>query len=169
MLFCPLVYRCHKKCAEGHFGQGCSRRCQCSEIGTEVCLHTNGQCRCKAGYSGSTCDKPCTNNIFGPGCAKRCLCNNDQPCNPITGRCLCGERFEGSRCEGVIDPVETGMYHKQRVFILWLLQVQPKYVGTLPYFALWNYPVLELWHMQQRLSFRTSPVCRVCLHICSRA
>ncbi len=40
-------------CAEGFYGPGCERRCQCVNGG--VCLSVSGSCECPAGFIGARC------------------------------------------------------------------------------------------------------------------
>ena len=51
-LFCLLFLKggiCSEKCRRGHFGEDCSRICNCSN---SPCQHETGKCQCRNGYIG---------------------------------------------------------------------------------------------------------------------
>lgn len=41
----------------------------------------------------------CEQGTFGPECSQVCDCDGVTPCDPVTGKCLCGPGKMGSRCD----------------------------------------------------------------------
>ncbi|KAM8862639.1 laminin subunit alpha-5 isoform 2-T2 [Spinachia spinachia] len=96
-------------CAPGYYGDAVTAKnctkCNCSPCGTESCDPQTGQCRCKAGVTGTSCDH-CEVGSFGfelcSGC-RHCDCDASaaliQTCDPQSGRCACQPGVNGPNCK----------------------------------------------------------------------
>ena len=44
--------QCSDRCPAGKFGFHCTHACTCDKLGTDMCDHVTGECRCKPGFYG---------------------------------------------------------------------------------------------------------------------
>lgn len=118
---CDFFFK-SKACPPGFHGHRCQLACNCQ--GKAQCDARTGQCLCLSGYQGEHCEKgkeeflqvkplwkswshmfpaailsECEQGSFGPDCAHICDCDENTPCDPVTGKCLCGPGKMGSRCD----------------------------------------------------------------------
>nr|XP_034321698.1 receptor-type tyrosine-protein phosphatase epsilon isoform X3 [Crassostrea gigas] len=85
--------RCDKECEKGHYGRNCSLICSPN---CKTCRHTDGLCKCKAGWMGPNCTNECILS-YGENCQYQC----SQHC--INETC---DRFDGS-CQKDCDNEES--------------------------------------------------------------
>ncbi|KAI8424350.1 hypothetical protein MSG28_002890 [Choristoneura fumiferana] len=114
--------RCElRACEEGKYGPRCEKDCECNPTTTDLCDPFTGACDCAAGWGGETClrqcplltygkgcrsvydglkcDRPCDGKTYGLNCREPCNCENNAPCDPVTGECICPPGYHMSRCE----------------------------------------------------------------------
>nr|AJA37865.1 fucolectin-related molecule [Littorina littorea] len=77
------------ECANGTFGENCSRQCHCM---SGHCNVTSGRCldtgQCRDGWTSASCDQVCISGTYGPECNLTCgHCHSNQKCHPVTGAC----------------------------------------------------------------------------------
>nr|XP_022305535.1 receptor-type tyrosine-protein phosphatase alpha-like isoform X2 [Crassostrea virginica] len=105
---------CNTSCEHRRYGKNCSRTCSPN---CKTCKHTDGTCRCHAGWSGPNCSIAC-NNSYGENCQFPCdpFCVN-QTCDRLDGTCQhacpdssksCGVEPKRSDQDSSVLPVVLG-------------------------------------------------------------
>ena len=62
----------------------CESACDCKNGAR--CNPVNGECFCKAGWTGKDCSQPCEKDFYGIQCAQQCVCKNGAQCDHISGK-----------------------------------------------------------------------------------
>lgn len=57
-----------------------------------------------ANYHGCSVLPVCTLGQYGAGCSKECRCGPSQPCDHVSGRCVCPPGREGQQCHQCESP-----------------------------------------------------------------
>ncbi|XP_066282419.1 uncharacterized protein [Branchiostoma lanceolatum] len=111
--------RCEHPCGPGTFGLNCSRDCNCQN--NAPCDPVDGSCICARdqwgelcqnsyllvcppGLYGDECEHTCAPGRFGLQCSRDCNCQNNAPCDPVNGSCICAEGQLGEFCQNVPIP-----------------------------------------------------------------
>ncbi|XP_066272580.1 uncharacterized protein [Branchiostoma lanceolatum] len=126
--------RCEHPCGHGTFGWNCSKKCNCKNnapcdpvSGSCICAkhHWGELCQysyllvCPPGLHGDECKHTCSPGSFGLQCNRDCYCENNAPCDPVNGSCICAEGQSGEICQNVPTP------DKSQVVVVVLASVIP--------------------------------------------
>ncbi|XP_019627916.1 PREDICTED: uncharacterized protein LOC109472572 [Branchiostoma belcheri] len=89
------------ECPPNRYGEFCRQVCDCEYGGT--CDRWEG-CLCPPGRHGDRCEGICAPGTFGLNCSGNCYCQNNTPCDPVNGTCICAEGQFGEFCQNDLKP-----------------------------------------------------------------